>query len=89
LAEDLLKFITEHYDRGHLVYALLNKTTQPSYGHFLERGETAWPEYWNVDVPSRIHTCYTGIASYFIKSMAGIHAAGRSRVFARKSTGRP
>jgi len=68
----LLKFITEDYNRGNIVYGHLNKTTQPSYGHFLERGETTWPEYWNVDVASRIHTCYTGIASYFIKSLAGI-----------------
>ncbi|HKK17086.1 MAG TPA: alpha-L-rhamnosidase C-terminal domain-containing protein, partial [Opitutales bacterium] len=68
----LLKFITEQYQGGEIVAVHLNKTTQPSYGHFLKRGETTWPEYWSVDVPSRIHTCYTGIASYFIKSLAGI-----------------
>jgi len=67
----LLKFLTEAYPGGDIVAPLLNKTTEPSYGHFLERGETTWPEYWNVDVPSRIHTCYTGIAAYFTKSLAG------------------
>ncbi|MCA1810081.1 MAG: hypothetical protein LC725_11640 [Lentisphaerae bacterium] len=68
----LLKFITENYPGGEIVAAHLNKTTQPSYGHFLKRDETTWPEYWSVDVPSRIHTCYTGIASYFMKRLAGI-----------------
>jgi alpha-L-rhamnosidase len=68
----LLKFITEEYQREEIVATHLNKTTQPSYGYFLKRGETTWPEYWSVDVPSRIHTCYTGIASYFMKSLAGI-----------------
>jgi len=50
----------------------LTRTAEPSYGYFLKRGEATWPEYWNVDVPSRIHTCYTGVSSWFTKSLAGI-----------------
>jgi alpha-L-rhamnosidase len=50
----------------------LTRTAEPGYGHFLERGETTWPEYWNVDVPSRIHTCYTGVSSWLTKGLAGI-----------------
>jgi alpha-L-rhamnosidase len=50
----------------------LAKTTEPSYGYFLSRGETAWPEYWDDNCPSRIHTCYTGIAAAFIKGLGGI-----------------
>ncbi|MGB1129948.1 MAG: alpha-L-rhamnosidase C-terminal domain-containing protein, partial [Haloferula sp.] len=30
-------------------------------------------EYWQIDgIPSRIHTCYTGIAGYFMRGVAGI-----------------
>ncbi len=69
----LLKFLTEktrQFDEA--VASALRSTEEPSYGYFLKRGETAWPEYWNVDVPSRIHTCYTGIASWFMKNLGGI-----------------
>jgi len=55
-----------------LFFDALSSTKQPSYGYFLERGESTWPEYWNVDVPSRIHTCYTGVASWMMKSLGGI-----------------
>lgn len=69
----LLKFLTEKTDRfDEAVAAALDSTEEPSYGYFRKRGETTWPEYWNVDVPSRIHTCYTGIASWFIKRVGGI-----------------
>jgi alpha-L-rhamnosidase len=68
----LLNYLTEHAPCSQAVFDHLNRTTQPGYGYFLERGESAWPEYWSVDVPSRIHTCYTGIASWFTKSLAGI-----------------
>ncbi len=68
----LLNYLTQHASCSLAVYDHLNSTTQPSYGYFLERGENTWPEYWTVDVPSRIHTCYTGIASWFMKSVAGI-----------------
>jgi alpha-L-rhamnosidase len=68
----LLHFLVAHPEFGETAARHLAQTTEPSYGYFLQRGETAWPEYWNVDVPSRIHTCYTGIASWFVKSLCGI-----------------
>lgn len=68
----LLKFLTEEQEFNEAMADHLSSTDEPGYGHFLERGETTWPEYWNVDVPSRIHTCYTGIASWFIKCVGGI-----------------
>lgn len=70
----LLSYILEDAERADLLNPLLQKTDQPSYGYFLKRGETTWPEYWSVDVPSKIHTCYTGIASFFIRGIAGITA---------------
>ncbi|MDR2042051.1 MAG: glycoside hydrolase family 78 protein [Tannerella sp.] len=68
----LLKFLIDHPEYGTTVAGHLSKTTEPGYGYFLRCGETTWPEYWNVDVPSRIHTCYTGIASWFVKGLCGI-----------------
>ncbi len=69
----LMKYLTEKNPAHHdAVAAALRRTTEPSYAYFLSRGETTWPEYWSSDVPSRIHTCFTGIAAWFTKSVAGI-----------------
>jgi alpha-L-rhamnosidase len=57
---------------GRPVFEHLTRTERPSYGHFLKRGEITWPEYWSVDVPSRIHTCYTGVSSWMTMGVAGI-----------------
>lgn len=70
----LLKFIVDHLKRPDLIHHCLQSTEMPSYGYFLKRGETTWPEYWEVDnIPSRIHTCYTGISGWFTRGVAGIH----------------
>ena len=69
----LLKFIVEDAERADLLVPALMRTEYPGYGYFLASGETTWPEYWKIEgEPSRIHTCYTGIAGYFIKSIGGI-----------------
>ena len=68
----LLKYLVEHADNSDALLELLSSTQEPSYGYFLARGENTWPEYWNVDVPSRIHTCYTGVSSWFTMGLAGI-----------------
>lgn len=69
----LLKFIVEHAERADLLFPCLQSTEHPGYGYFLKRDETTWPEYWQIDdIPSRIHTCYTGIAGYFMRAVAGI-----------------
>ena len=69
----LLKYIVEDAERADLLYPCLARTEQPGYGFFLKSGETTWPEYWKiVGEASRIHTCYTGIAGYFIKAIGGI-----------------
>jgi alpha-L-rhamnosidase len=68
----LLKFLIEDVERNDILFDHLSKTTEPGYGFFLSRGETAWPEYWDDTKPSRMHTCYTGIAAWFIKGLGGI-----------------
>jgi alpha-L-rhamnosidase len=69
----LLKYIVEDAERADLLYPCLISLEQPGYGFFLRSGETTWPEYWKITgEASRIHTCYTGIAGYFIKALGGI-----------------
>ncbi len=68
----LLKFLVEDVERNDILFEHLSKTTEPGYGYFLSRGENTWPEYWDDNCPSRIHTCYTGIASWFMKGLGGI-----------------
>ena len=70
----LFKYMIEEAPDSEILFDLLTSTEEPSYGHFLARGETTWPEYWNVDVPSRIHTCYTGVSSWLSMGLAGIRA---------------
>jgi alpha-L-rhamnosidase len=68
----LLKFLIEDAEQNGFLYTVLSKTNEPSYGYFLSRGETTWPEYWDDNCASRIHTCYTGIAAWFLKGLGGI-----------------
>jgi alpha-L-rhamnosidase len=69
----LLKYIVEDAERADLLFPCLARTEQPGYGFFLKSGETTWPEYWMIaGEASRIHTCYTGIAGYFVKAIGGI-----------------
>ena len=67
----LLKYMIEQSGDAGVLFAPLTRTTIPSYGYFLKTGQTTWPEYWEPR-ESNIHTCYTGIASWFIKSIGGI-----------------
>lgn len=68
----LFHYLTEHPEYANIVYHHLQQTTMPSYGYFITRGETAWPEYWTGDVPSRMHTCYTGVTALLQQMLAGI-----------------
>ena len=45
-----------------------------SYGYFLARGHTSWPERW--DLPhgvSRIHGCYNAIGLWFLQGIVGLN----------------
>jgi alpha-L-rhamnosidase len=68
----LLKYFVAHPEEGKTVAKILNKTEFPGYGYFIDQGETTWPEDWKIDVPSKIHTCYTGISGWLIKGLCGI-----------------
>jgi alpha-L-rhamnosidase len=62
---------------AEILGAILDKTTYPSYGYFLENHCTTFPEMWEIDQPNStlIHTSYTGISAFFIKYLAGIQEA--------------
>lgn len=82
------KWVVEDRSEPEIMLPALQRKTFPSYGYFLERGESTWPEYWEVDgIQSRIHTCFTSIAGYFIKGIGGIqadpHTPGMQRVVIR------
>ncbi len=66
------RYFIESGERMDLIYELLTDNRHPSYGYFIEQGETTWPELWSSTGLSRIHTCYTGIGGYFIKGFGGI-----------------
>jgi len=68
----LLHYLIEDAEWNDVLCQHLSKTTQPSYGFFLKMDETTWPEYWSSTCASKIHTCYTGVASCFIKGIGGI-----------------
>ncbi|MDR1746049.1 MAG: glycoside hydrolase family 78 protein [Tannerella sp.] len=68
----LLKYIVAHPEEASSASKILNRTTFPGFGYFISQGETTWPEDWKIDVPSKIHTCYTGIAGWFVKGLCGI-----------------
>lgn len=70
----LMHYLTENPKHDSIVDIHLKKTNTPSYGFFIKNGETTWPEYWTGDVPSKMHTCYTGVSSWFMKSLAGIQS---------------
>jgi alpha-L-rhamnosidase len=65
------KVLLAHPHFHEIISEILSKETYPSYGYFLAKGETAWPEYWEITA-SRIHTSYTGISAWFLKGLAGI-----------------
>ncbi|MDR2119566.1 MAG: glycoside hydrolase family 78 protein [Tannerella sp.] len=68
----MLRYFEEHPELSETVMKILNSVKYPGYGYFIKKGETTWPEDWTSDVPSKIHTCYTGIAGWFTKSLCGI-----------------
>jgi alpha-L-rhamnosidase len=51
---------------------ILSTRTYPSYGHFLELGETTFPEAWEAGNDAHVHTSYVGISAWLIKGLAGI-----------------
>ena len=54
-----------------VAYEMLLQTDYPSYGYWIRNGNTSLPETWDDDM-SKNHHAFSDIASFFIKSIAGI-----------------
>jgi alpha-L-rhamnosidase len=74
----LLHYLAERPETASLAASILNKTEFPGYGYFIDQGESTWPEDWKIDVPSKIHTCYTGIAGWLTKGLCGIQPSEKN-----------
>jgi alpha-L-rhamnosidase len=68
----MMRYLTERPQTAEIATTILNKTIFPGYGYFISQGESTWAEDWKIDVPSKIHTCYTGVAGWFTKGLCGI-----------------
>lgn len=69
----MFKCVLEDMSTPEVLLPALMRTAYPSYGYFIARQESTWPEYWEIDgIKSRIHTCFTCVAGYFIKGIGGI-----------------
>ncbi|MDR1593959.1 MAG: glycoside hydrolase family 78 protein [Prevotellaceae bacterium] len=68
----LLHYLVDRPETAGLAASILNRTEFPGYGYFIAQGESTWPEDWKIDVPSKIHTCFTGIAGWLSKGLCGI-----------------
>lgn len=68
------KTVLDEPESIQIMDGILQKTTYPGYGYFIENGCTTLPEMWEIDCPNStvIHTSYTGISAFFFKSLAGI-----------------
>jgi alpha-L-rhamnosidase len=53
---------------------ILSRKAYPGYGYFMENACSTWPETWEINHPNctMIHTSYTGISAFFVKTLAGI-----------------
>jgi alpha-L-rhamnosidase len=68
----LLRYLVKHPATAGIAASILNRTEYPGYGYFIAQGESTWPEDWKIDVESKIHTCFTGIAGWLTKGICGI-----------------
>ena len=73
-----------HPQFSEIIYNILSNTAYPGYGYFILKGETAMPETWEIDEDknsAKIHTGYTGISAWFIKSLAGIEPVSENPAY--------
>lgn len=57
------------------LFSWLQSEEMPGYGWFLICGENTLPELWsreNFAGGSRIHTCYSGVSGWYVRSLVGL-----------------
>jgi alpha-L-rhamnosidase len=70
----LLPVLSEH---GHadVAFAVATQRTYPSWGHWLERGQTALQEHWEDDTRSLNHHMFGSIGHWLYADLAGLAPA--------------
>ncbi|WP_169088493.1 family 78 glycoside hydrolase catalytic domain [Paenibacillus sp. PL91] len=62
--------------RNDIVFDMMMQPEHPSYIRFVERGETALPEFWTDDSRSRNHDMMGHILEWLYKELLGISSVG-------------
>jgi alpha-L-rhamnosidase len=70
----LLQLLTEN---GYidLAYDIVNQTTYPSWGYWIEKGATSLWEAWELAARSRNHHMFGSVDDWFFKYLAGVTPA--------------
>lgn len=69
----LLSVLTE-YGKGEIAYRIVNQTTFPGWGYWIENGATTNWEAWEAEGRSRNHYAFGTVDEWFYKYLAGIRA---------------
>ncbi|MCF7817918.1 MAG: glycoside hydrolase family 78 protein [Kiritimatiellales bacterium] len=67
-----LEYIIGHPETHQWFFDVLHRRDYPGFAYFLEQGYDNWPELWDPTCSSKIHSCYIGLSSFLIRSLAGI-----------------
>jgi alpha-L-rhamnosidase len=66
------EYIITHPEYHQWFYDVLHRRQYPGYAYFLDQRCNTWPELWNPDCASKVHSCYIGISSFFTRVLAGL-----------------
>ncbi|MFA6173974.1 MAG: alpha-L-rhamnosidase N-terminal domain-containing protein [Kiritimatiellales bacterium] len=68
-----LEFIIQHPEYHQWFFDVLQRREYPGYAYILDQGYDTWPELWDpIACSSKVHSCYVGLSSFFIRALAGI-----------------
>lgn len=66
------EYIIEHPEYHQWFYDVLHRRQYPGYAYFLDQRCSTWPELWNPQCSSKVHSCYIGVSSFFARVLAGL-----------------
>jgi len=66
------EFIIQHPEYHQWFYNVLQRREYPGFAYFLDQGYNNWTELWDPTCSSKIHSCYIGLSSFLVRSLAGI-----------------
>ncbi len=66
------EFVIQHPEYHQWFYDALQRRDYPGFAFFLDQGYDNWPEFWDSNCPSKIHSCYIGLSAFCVRALAGI-----------------